>query len=83
MNGFLAEGERLELSRHLAMTYRFSKPAPSPTWVTLHIKKWSWRQESNLQPADYKSAALPIVLRQHMYKALVYVISIPKADICK
>ena len=33
---FLAEGERLELSRHLAMTYRFSKPAPSPTWVTLH-----------------------------------------------
>jgi hypothetical protein len=26
---------------------------------------WSWRQESNLQPADYKSAALPIELRQH------------------
>ena len=23
-------------------------------------KKWSWRKESNLQPADYKSAALPL-----------------------
>ena len=21
---------------------------------------WSWRKESNLQPADYKSAALPL-----------------------
>ena len=26
---------------------------------------WSWRTESNHQPADYKSAALPIELRQH------------------
>ena len=26
---------------------------------------WSWRLESNPQPADYKSAALPIELRQH------------------
>ena len=25
---------------------------------------WSWRQELNLQPADYKSAALPVELRQ-------------------
>ena len=25
---------------------------------------WSWQQESNLQPADYKSAALPIELCQ-------------------
>ena len=23
-------------------------------------KKWSWQKESNLQPADYKSAALPL-----------------------
>ena len=36
----MAEEERLELSRHLAMTYRFSKPAPSPTWVLLHIVDW-------------------------------------------
>ena len=26
---------------------------------------WSWRWDSNPQPADYKSAALPIELRQH------------------
>ncbi len=26
--------------------------------------KWSWREESNLQPAVYKTAALPIELRQ-------------------
>ena len=23
-------------------------------------KKWSWREESNLQPAVYKTAALPL-----------------------
>jgi hypothetical protein len=28
---------------------------------------WSWRWDSNPQPADYKSAALPIELRQ-LYK---------------
>ena len=27
---------------------------------THNLKKWSWRKESNLQPADYKSAALPL-----------------------
>ena len=26
--------------------------------------KWSWREESNPRPADYKSAALPTELRQ-------------------
>lgn len=29
---------------------------------------WSWRRESNPQPADYKSAALPIELRQQINK---------------
>ena len=29
-------------------------------------KLWSWRMESNPQPADYKSAALPIELRQRV-----------------
>ena len=29
------------------------------------LKSWSWREESNLQPAVYKTAALPIELRQH------------------
>ena len=29
-------------------------------------KNWSWREESNPRPADYKSAALPTELRQHL-----------------
>ena len=76
---FLAEEERLELSRHLAMTYRFSKPAPSPTWVLFHDKKWSWRWDLNPQPLDYKSRALPVAPRQHMYQG-DSLISILKAD---
>ena len=35
--------------------------------IELHprnTKKWSWREELNPQPADYKSAALPIELHQ-------------------
>jgi hypothetical protein len=30
------------------------------------IDVWSWRWDSNPQPADYKSAALPVELRQHI-----------------
>lgn len=30
-------------------------------------KKWSWREESNPRPADYKSAALPTELRQRFF----------------
>ena len=33
-------------------------------YTTLGI--WSTRQESNLQPADYKSAALPVEPRVHI-----------------
>ena len=33
--------------------------------------KWGPRQESNLQPADYKSAALPIELHGHDKRVLV------------
>ena len=29
------------------------------------ILPWSWRWDLNPQPADYKSAALPVELRQH------------------
>jgi len=31
-------------------------------------EKWSWQWDSNPQPADYKSAALPIELCQHSLK---------------
>ena len=33
-------------------------------WITKTFCPWSWRWDSNPQPADYKSAALPIELRQ-------------------
>ena len=28
---------------------------------------WSWREDLNPQPTDYKSVALPIELRQHIF----------------
>ena len=34
-------------------------------------KNWSWREESNPRPADYKSAALPTELRQLSAKQAV------------
>ena len=34
-------------------------------------KIWSWRWESNPQPADYKSAALPVELRQQQVWELI------------
>ena len=34
-------------------------------WQIGNLSIWSWRLESNPQPADYKSAALPVELRQH------------------
>ena len=38
--------------------------------IELHPQsnQWSWREELNPQPADYKSAALPIELHQHINK---------------
>ncbi len=38
--------------------------------------KWSWRWDSNPQPADYKSAALPIELRQRAGHSEVFAHSI-------
>ena len=36
--------------------------------MELGALKWSWREESNPRPADYKSAALPTELRQPCVK---------------
>ena len=33
------------------------------------FKEWSWRWDLNPQPADYKSAALPIELRQPILRS--------------
>src|SRR5438105_12197676 len=35
-----------------------------PNSLVCQREAWSWREESNLQPAVYKTAALPIELRQ-------------------
>ena len=42
----------------------FDRSGTSPDYP-LH-SLWSWRWDSNPQPADYKSAALPIELRQQI-----------------
>src|SRR5690606_7875258 len=36
----------------------------SRSYTTIPDTKWSWREELNPRPADYKSAALPTELRQ-------------------
>ena len=33
-------------------------------YTEIFESEWSWREESNPRPADYKSAALPTELRQ-------------------
>ena len=43
--------------------YQLQRPGPSPLGYT---PVWSWWTDSNPRPADYKSAALPTELRQHM-----------------
>ncbi len=40
---------------------------PLATWVSLH-NIWSRRWDSNPQPTDYKSVALPIELRRPLFK---------------
>ena len=42
------------------------RPPPTLRRVRLPLPAWSWRRDLNPQPADYKSAALPIELRQRL-----------------
>ena len=46
-------------SNHRSHRRRIYSPLHLAALQPTH-KKWSWRKESNLQPADYKSAALPL-----------------------
>ena len=41
------------------------------------LNLWSWREESNPRPADYKSAALPTELRQRRMTQAAYSIELP------
>ncbi len=44
----------------------------TPTYTYLIVKKWSWWTDSNPRPADYKSAALPTELHQHLNAQILY-----------
>ena len=52
-------------SNHRSRWQQIYSLPPLATREPPHIY-WSWRLESNPQPADYKSAALPIELRQRI-----------------
>ena len=52
--------------QHFLSTFFASLKIKTPQ-VLRRNNQWSWREESNPQPADYKSAALPIELRQRDY----------------
>ena len=50
----------------------------SPLATREPIHKWSWRWELNPQPADYKSAALPIELHQ---LSLIHIFALVRAKL--
>ena len=52
----------------------FGHSGTYPRFVLLCHRRWSWRWDLNPQPADYKSAALPIELRQPIVRLTVIAI---------
>ena len=48
------------------LTQQIYSLPPLATRELLHMKLWSWWTDSNPRPADYKSAALPAELHQHL-----------------
>ena len=59
LNQTVVEGEGFEPSKLSQQIY--SLP---PLTAREPLQTWSWREESNPRPTDYKSAALPTELRQ-------------------
>ena len=53
-------------SNHRSETQQIYSLPPLATRELLHMKLWSWWTDSNPRPADYKSAALPAELYQHL-----------------
>ena len=47
-------------SNHRRRCRRIYSPLHLAALQSTHIKKWSWWSESNQQPSDYKSDALPL-----------------------
>ena len=62
-------------SNHRSVPRQIYSLLPLATREPTHIpmlprfKEWSWRWDLNPQPADYKSAALPIELRQPILRS--------------
>ena len=57
-------------SNHRSETQQIYSLPPLATRELLHMKLWSWWTDSNPRPADYKSAALPAELHQHLSRRL-------------
>ncbi len=61
------------------VSQRIYSPSPLATRAPVRIYPdsdardiWSWLWDSNPQPADYKSAALPIELNQQRYETQIH-----------
>ena len=58
-------------SNHRRQSRQIYSLLPLATREPTHINLWTWWSESNQQPADYKSAALPIELHQRIPYGMV------------
>ena len=67
ISALLVEGDGFEPSKSSTADLQsapFSHSGTLPYWGEARF--WSWWADLNRQPADYKSAALPIELHQHV-----------------
>ena len=75
----MVDGEGFEPSKTTANRF-----TACPLWplgypsASQCVSKWSWRWDLNPQPADYKSAALPIELRQRRLHSSVILLQLLK-----
>ena len=57
---------RNRLAQPFIQTNRRQPRSANPKFYSTYVSRsWSWREDLNPRPADYKSAALPAELRQH------------------
>ena len=72
----MVEGEGFEPSKLSQQIY--SLPPLTARESLRDTINWSWREESNPRPADYKSAALPTELRQRDQTLTAYTLQSKK-----
>ena len=77
------DGDGFEPSKPVATDLQsvpFDRSGTRPgDYVNVEVRLWltqlrleSWRRDLNPQPADYKSAALPVELRQRLFLVRVF-----------